>query len=317
MTVDWALFTHLDPLVDAGQACPSSHYSPVNEEFFYPDAFDRGYIADSYTIRPDYSLDDWVDIDFFDQTLNNVELPASLAPKNHAVFNATSPAAASAATNSNMSQWPTVNPEPFGRLGNCNDAFTSDLPFGAINSDSFESSSSSPQGSSPTLPPCGDCPQQVPASPASSHSSLKRESTDDGVEDEPALKRVQRKRGRPRINRSETDATNYQTGNSPKSRPSRRLPHNQVERKYREGLNSELERLRRAVPTLPQRDSGDLTGSLRPSKTMVLASAIDYIKAIKAERDSLLEENEGLRGIRPSNVQAAVKLRNYGRRKAT
>ncbi|KAF2186135.1 hypothetical protein K469DRAFT_574230, partial [Zopfia rhizophila CBS 207.26] len=170
--------------------------------------------------------------------------------------------------------------------------------------------------SSPTSPLCGNSPQQAPASPASSHSLLKQESTDDGVEDEPTPKRVQRKRGRPRINRSETDATNCSTGDSPKSRPNRCLPHNQVERKYREGLNSELERLRRAVPTLLQRDSSDLTSPPKLSKTIVLASAIDYIKTIEAERDRLLEENEGLRGMQPSNVQAAVKLRHHGWRKA-
>jgi hypothetical protein len=77
---------------------------------------------------------------------------------------------------------------------------------------------------------------------------------------------------------------------------SKRLPHNQVERKYREGLNSELERLRRAVPML--RGSGDATeaiGQPKPSKAMVLSSAIDYIHRIETERDALLEENERLR----------------------
>src|SRR3712207_8387256 len=43
-----------------------------------------------------------------------------------------------------------------------------------------------------------------------------------------------------------------------------RLPHNQVERKYREGLNAELERLRRAVPTLPQSDEAGAMGQPKP-----------------------------------------------------
>ncbi|KAF2675958.1 hypothetical protein K458DRAFT_253115, partial [Lentithecium fluviatile CBS 122367] len=68
-----------------------------------------------------------------------------------------------------------------------------------------------------------------------------------------------------------------------------RLPHNQVERKYRENLNAELERLRRAIPTLPQNAAvdGGAMGQPKPSKAMVLAGAIEYIKAIERERDEL------------------------------
>jgi len=100
-----------------------------------------------------------------------------------------------------------------------------------------------------------------------------------------------------------------------KGKSRRRLPHNQVERKYREGLNSELERLRRAVPTLPQRDSSDLTGPPKPSKATVLASAIDYIKFMEAEHERLAEENERLRGICPVQTnpnRARTKLQNVG-----
>jgi hypothetical protein len=73
------------------------------------------------------------------------------------------------------------------------------------------------------------------------------------------------------------------------------LPHNQVERKYREGLNSELERLRRAVPTLPHSEDGGIMGQPKPSKAMVLSSAIDYIRSIEKERDALRAENETLK----------------------
>jgi hypothetical protein len=153
----------------------------------------------------------------------------------------------------------------------------------------------------------------------------------------PAPKRVQRKRGRPRLNRSGTDDcptnTNINNNNinnnnannsadstaTTKSRATRRLPHNQVERKYREGLNSELERLRRAVPTLPQREGGDLNSPPKPSKATVLASAIDYIKFIEAERERLTEENKQLRegrGGRGSNAaggpRPSAKLRGFG-----
>jgi hypothetical protein len=75
------------------------------------------------------------------------------------------------------------------------------------------------------------------------------------------------------------------------------MPHNQVERKYREGLNSELERLRRAVPTLLQSVEGEVMGQPKPSKAIVLASAIDYIKKTEKERDMYREEGGRLRGL--------------------
>ncbi|KAF2089862.1 hypothetical protein K490DRAFT_62740 [Saccharata proteae CBS 121410] len=89
-----------------------------------------------------------------------------------------------------------------------------------------------------------------------------------------------------------------------------RLPHNQVEKKYREGLNTELERLRRAVPTLPQRSTstagaasgtGDAAeyvgggGPPKPSKATILASAVDYIKYLEGENERLGALNEELR----------------------
>jgi hypothetical protein len=75
------------------------------------------------------------------------------------------------------------------------------------------------------------------------------------------------------------------------------MPHNQVERKYREGLNSELESLRRAVPTLLQSVEGEVMGQPKPSKAIVLASAIDYIKKTEKERDMYREEGGRLRGL--------------------
>ncbi|OCK77138.1 hypothetical protein K432DRAFT_359152 [Lepidopterella palustris CBS 459.81] len=298
-----------------GRSCSSpTDYTPETESFSYPEAFDRAYLADSFTTQPDYALDDWVVPDFFDRPVSRVETPAGFAQKNHAIFNATLPSATT------LNPWQTVNPAtPFGRsLAFNNDA---SFPFGNIdNTDSFESSCASPRESSPSLSLCGDDSQisARAASPASSNASLKRDVPEDAADqEEPTPKRVQRKRGRPRIIRTETEADS--TGDSPKSRVSRRLPHNQVERKYREGLNSELERLRRAVPTLPQRDSGDLTGPPKPSKATVLASAIDYIKFMETERERLAEENERLRGMRPmrgngvgGNNRTRPKLQNFG-----
>lgn len=73
------------------------------------------------------------------------------------------------------------------------------------------------------------------------------------------------------------------------------MPHTEVERKYREKLNAELERLRKAVPMLPQSDSSE-SGGVKPSKSMVLAVAIDYIKELERQRDLAVEEVERLGG---------------------
>jgi acyl-coenzyme A synthetase/AMP-(fatty) acid ligase len=68
------------------------------------------------------------------------------------------------------------------------------------------------------------------------------------------------------------------------------VPHNQVERKYREGLNSEIEKLRRAVPTLPQSNDSGVIGQPKPSKAIVVSAAVDYIRRTEKERDTLREE---------------------------
>ncbi|KAF2405007.1 hypothetical protein EJ06DRAFT_518073 [Trichodelitschia bisporula] len=101
-----------------------------------------------------------------------------------------------------------------------------------------------------------------------------------------------RRRGRPRLVPLPADE-----GTKSPPKPSRRLPHNQVERKYREGLNSELDRLRKAVPTLMAGQPGSESvegGPAKPSKATILASAIQYIKALEEERERLRRENECL-----------------------
>lgn len=97
----------------------------------------------------------------------------------------------------------------------------------------------------------------------------------------------------------------------PKGR--RRLPHNQVERKYRESLNTQLESLRRVVPALQQNqrvcdgaDIEDLPTPSKPSKAVILASATAYIKQIEKENKAAQEENQNLRA-RIKALQALVK----------
>ncbi|KAK7567214.1 hypothetical protein IWX92DRAFT_3944 [Phyllosticta citricarpa] len=92
--------------------------------------------------------------------------------------------------------------------------------------------------------------------------------------------------------------------------PKTRQPHNMVEKKYREGLNNELERLRRAVRTLPQPPTRSLssddddddgygysTSVPKPSKAAVLAGAVEYIRYLETEHERLRSENEQLREL--------------------
>ncbi|KAF2128149.1 hypothetical protein P153DRAFT_294186 [Dothidotthia symphoricarpi CBS 119687] len=97
----------------------------------------------------------------------------------------------------------------------------------------------------------------------------------------------------------------------PKSR--RRLPHNQVERKYRESLNTQLESLRRVVPSLQQgqgvcdgADIEDLPTPSKPSKAVILASATAHIKQLEKEKKQVADENLLLR-TRIKALQALVK----------
>ncbi|KAF2789855.1 hypothetical protein K505DRAFT_352309 [Melanomma pulvis-pyrius CBS 109.77] len=286
----------------------NTDYSPSNESFSYPDTFDKAYLADFYTTSPNHSLDTFLDCEsFFDRPVSSVEFPAGL--------NGTTNANTSADTNANLNSYrPTFNPAPFGQL---DQGFGSSFPFDlpASYEPSMPSMPISPRSTnstnsatntitnSPTPSLCGDGPPTLLASPPLSPSSLKRESPDESgsAGEEPEQKRPQRKRGRPRLDRNLFDTPSASSFNSSSSKCQQqqrtsRLPHNQVERKYREGLNSELERLRRAVPTLPQSDEGALMGQPKPSKAMVLAGAIEYIRNIERERDALLEENEKLGG---------------------
>jgi hypothetical protein len=49
------------------------------------------------------------------------------------------------------------------------------------------------------------------------------------------------------------------------------------------------------VPILRQSDEVGAIGQPKPSKAMILSSAIEYIQSIEKERDALIEENDRLR----------------------
>ena len=150
------------------------------------------------------------------------------------------------------------------------------------------------QSRTPSL--CGDVPPEdstLISPPHSPHPSLRSDSKDSAIKlEDSSLNPPRRKRGRPRLDRS---TTSFSTS-SVQSQRTQRLPHNQVERKYREGLNASLERLRKTIPAFSgEGDLGGLLSTPRPSKAMILEGAIEHIKAIEKERDEYRDEIRRLR----------------------
>lgn len=119
------------------------------------------------------------------------------------------------------------------------------------------------------------------------------EEDEEAVMGEPSPEpQTKRKRGRPKLNRRESGSS------SSKNTQRQRIPHNQVERKYRENLNIEMERLRVNIPLLPQHNSDSLATPPKPSKATVLAAAVEYIVWLEAETKRLATENERLKSRR-------------------
>ena len=108
------------------------------------------------------------------------------------------------------------------------------------------------------------------------------EDRDGVVGSRPPNQEIKRKRGPPKLPRR---------SRSSKSTITKRIPHNEVERKYRNTLNAAMEQLRAKVPTLPQHD-GSFTGPLKPTKVFVLVAAVEYIERLEAENARLIEENK-------------------------
>jgi hypothetical protein len=93
----------------------------------------------------------------------------------------------------------------------------------------------------------------------------------------------------------------------------KRIPHNEVERKYRDSVNNQMDCLRRVVPILQQTpgicdgaDMEDLPVPSKPSKAAVLASATAYIKQLEREKKEQKEQNDVLQA-RVKMLQALVK----------
>jgi len=146
-------------------------------------------------------------------------------------------------------------------------------------------------------------------------NQMSAESSSMGVPDMMGSEREQspgskKKRMRPKLDGmledEKKDAKDYE-------RP--RLPHNEVERKYRESLNLGFERLRATVPTLPKLDSGAASVAQKQSKAAVLGAAIDYIRHLEGENEKLQEENRELRAKAGDLGEGDATRKGSGRRK--
>jgi len=177
-------------------------------------------------------------------------------------------------------------------------AFNRNLPPGYAQSGTLSLGTASPISLSPRMATGNSWSDSYFADPTSSQHKLEaRDTTNEDETDKESQATVEpsvaptpkRKRGRPKPNRRASEPS------PSKNTICQRVPHNQVERKYRQMLNAEMERLRINVPTLPQHDGTSLAGPPKPSKATVLAAAVDYIKMLEAETERLTEENEVLK----------------------
>ncbi|KAF2773378.1 hypothetical protein EJ03DRAFT_253260, partial [Teratosphaeria nubilosa] len=84
-----------------------------------------------------------------------------------------------------------------------------------------------------------------------------------------------------------------------------RVPHNLIERRYRDNLNSQIEALRLTVPAL--RDAYDCTSpdveesglatvapAKLPSKAVIISTAVDYVKQLENEKLKLQAATKSL-----------------------
>ncbi|CAG5169083.1 uncharacterized protein ALTATR162_LOCUS6996 [Alternaria atra] len=248
------------------------------------------HLLDASNAPPDHSLSDFFDTDsFFGKTTASLEVASDLLPKTQSCFDSTLPATSITAPNTTATAKSALQQAP------------NLTPFGLLDQISC-GRSTDPLGELACILPDNDClctPSLCSDATEATVSPriLKHQPLPPSIEhkEEPTSKRPRRKRGRPRLDCSdEAEPLSTSSGRSCKQRRSR-IPHNQVERKYREGLNLELERLRQAVSTLPQSGEGDAIGQPKPSKAVVITAAVNYIKRIKKERHALQEENERIR----------------------
>jgi hypothetical protein len=271
-----------------------ANYSQSQDIIAFQDPFDKTYFADTCATSLDYPLSTFFYTEsFFDQPLTSVEMIPS-----QTTHNPTLPETGNSAADDQPSYGQTYFQAPFTQL-DCDTGCSLDSASGFPT----EPTDPSPATQSSRASSLSGDAQERAYSPSMSPHAVKLESPLSPVlpREQTTPKQQLRKRGRPRLDRVESQ-THPSGSSSAKSQHTGRLPHNQVERKYREGLNTELERLRKAVPTLANSEQGDAMGQPKPSKAMVLSKAIDYIKQVEREKEALKGQVEKLKLNQGQNV---------------
>lgn len=257
-----------------------THYSPDSESYPSPRAPDM-YFADSYTYASDYFRGSFFDDNPHSYSMTEpLEVVGPWDIPSPSTFPGTNSITDSifAVSDGHLKTWPNFNSGDLA-YGRC--AYDVETTETHHTADSIHTCSSSP--SSPAISPQKARQPRLPSPSARPRTFIH-------VKSEP----TKRKRGRPRLP-SATTKVSASIVAKKVERP-QCIPHTEVERKYREKLNTELERLRRAVPSLLRADSDNVMGGTRISKSAVLAVAIDYIKDLEAQRDSALDEVKRLGG---------------------
>ncbi|KAM3419196.1 hypothetical protein BST61_g5140 [Cercospora zeina] len=97
--------------------------------------------------------------------------------------------------------------------------------------------------------------------------------------------------------RPATYRTTSRESRAPLSRS--RVPHNLVERRYRDNLNNQIESLRLTLPSLRDAqpctgESEDVSSPRMPSKAVIIQTAASYIQDLQGERSRLRDSNKAL-----------------------
>ncbi|KAK7177599.1 hypothetical protein PSPO01_16353 [Paraphaeosphaeria sporulosa] len=260
----------------------STDCTPTTENFSYPAAFDKALLGDPFT-GTDAPL---AAFDCFGRPVSSTTATKSLN------------AMSSVAPTGPPFKAPLVH-HPFSQLDPFPSGFPWDVnPFPTTTGVDLNLSSLSDNSQTPSL--CGDAPQpstlaSPPLSPTPDLGSCRLSTSSSLLKfEDPSAAPPKRRRGRGRLDRSSSSlsSTAFKTPRAP------RLPHNQVKRKYREGLNATLKQLGQMVPALCVEDKfglGGVVGQPKPSKSMILEGAIEYIREVELERHAFRGEVERLR----------------------
>merc|ERR1711881_774401 len=137
--------------------------------------------------------------------------------------------------------------------------------------------------------------------------TIKEEEADEG--EEPVAVSRSKKRSSKRMSSESSSSPDPTPATSTKSAPaktSRRQPHNEIEKKYRESINTHLEALKNSMCMHGKGDIEDLAAAPKPSKSIILASAVAHIKKIEKEKRQL-EQDRNLLRQQVKALQALVK----------